>query len=72
MWRNWRSRAFKPAAEKAGLKGIRPYDLRHSFCSLLIKEGQSVVEVAAQAGHAPSMTLDIYGHVMETWQEQDG
>ena len=40
------------------MSGMRPYDLRHAFCSLLIAEGLSVVEVARQAGHAPTMTLD--------------
>jgi integrase len=63
-WRNWRSRIFDPAAARAGASGIRPYDLRHAFCSLLIAEGLSVVEVARQAGHAPTMTLDTYAHVM--------
>jgi integrase len=63
-WRNWRRRAFVPAAEAAGLSDARPYDLRHSFVSLLIHEGRSIVEVAAQAGHAPSMTLSTYAHVM--------
>ena len=48
-----------------GVTGVRPCDLRHSFCSLLIHEGQSVVEVAAQAGHAPTMTLNTYAHVFE-------
>jgi integrase len=42
----------------------RPYDLRHSFISLLLREGASVVEVARQAGHAPTMSLDTYGHVI--------
>jgi hypothetical protein len=32
--------------------------------SLLIHEGRSVVEVAAQAGHAPTMTLSTYAHVI--------
>jgi len=36
----------------------------HSFASLLIAEGRSVVEVAAHMGHAPAMTLDTYGHVI--------
>jgi integrase len=63
-WRNWRSRIFDPAAARAGAPGMRPYDLRHAFCSLLIAEGLSVVEVARQAGHAPTMTLDTYAHVM--------
>jgi hypothetical protein len=43
---------------------MRPYDLRHAFCSLLIGEGMSVVEVARQAGHAPTMTLATYAHVI--------
>jgi hypothetical protein len=43
---------------------MRPYDLRHAFCSLLIAEGLSVLEVARQAGHAPTMMLDTYAHVM--------
>lgn len=64
-YRNWRRRVFAPAAEAAGFDGSRPYDLRHLFCSLLLAEGTSVVEVARQAGHAPAMTLSTYGHVIE-------
>jgi integrase len=63
-WRNWRRRVFEPLAAEVGAPGMRPYDLRHAFCSLLIAEGASVVEVARQAGHAPTMTLDTYAHVM--------
>ena len=48
-----------------GLQGSRPYDLRHSFCSLLIHEGSSIIEVARQLGHAPTMTLNTYGHVFD-------
>jgi len=64
-YRNWRRRIFAPAARAAGLEGSRPYDLRHLFCSLLLAEGASVVEVARQAGHSPAMTLSTYGHVIE-------
>ncbi len=28
-----------------------------------MREGASIVEVARQAGHSPTMTLDTYGHV---------
>jgi len=63
-WRNWRRRVFDPLAAAVGATRMRPYDLRHAFCSLLIGEGMSVVEVARQAGHAPTMTLDTYAHVM--------
>jgi integrase len=64
-WNNWRNRRFTPAVRRIGVGAVVPYDLRHSFCSLLIHEGQSVVEVAAQAGHAPTMTLNTYAHVFE-------
>jgi len=64
-WRNWVVRQWRPAAAAAGVEGARPYDLRHSFCSLLLYEGRTIVEVARQAGHAPSMSLDTYQHVMD-------
>ncbi|MFL5846330.1 MAG: tyrosine-type recombinase/integrase [Solirubrobacteraceae bacterium] len=63
-WRNWRNRMFAPAAQAAGLGSPRPYDLRHSFASLLIREQRtSIVELAEQLGHAPTMTLNTYAHV---------
>jgi integrase len=64
-YRNWRRRVFKPAAQAAGLDRARPYDLRHSFASLLLHQGMSVVEIAAQLGHQPTVTLDTYGHVID-------
>ncbi len=64
-WKNWRRRAFGPAAAAAGVPDARPYDLRHSFVSLLIAEGHNVVEVARQAGHSPKVALDTYAHVFE-------
>jgi integrase len=64
-WRNWRKRVYAPVAEEVGLAGARPYELRHAFASLLIHEGRlSVVEIAAQLGHNPTVCLDTYGHVM--------
>jgi integrase len=69
-WRNWRKRIYKPVAEEVGIDGARPYDLRHAFASLLIHEGRlSVVEIAAQLGHNPTVCLDTYAHVMA---EQEG
>jgi hypothetical protein len=38
--------------------------LGHLFVSLLLSEGRSIVDVAAQAGHAPSLSYDTYGHVL--------
>lgn len=43
----------------------RPYNLRHSFASLLLHEGRSVIYVARQLGHDARLTLTRYGHVIE-------
>jgi integrase len=64
-WRNWRQRVFAPVASAVGLDRFRPYDLRHSFVSLLFAEGRTVIEVARQTGHSPTMALATYGHVIE-------
>ena len=64
-YRNWRKRHFRPAAEAAGLTQARPYDLRHSFASLMLHEGRvGLVDLASQLGHSPTMTLNTYGHVI--------
>jgi integrase len=68
-WRNWRRRVFRPAVTTAGLDAsLRPYDLRHSFCSLLLAEGRSVVEVARSAGHSSTMTLSTYAHLIAEYE----
>ena len=64
-WDNWRRRAFDRACMAIGLKGARPYDLRHSFASLLLHEGRSVMYVARQLGHDARLTLSAYGHVID-------
>jgi len=58
---NWRERVFKPAARAAEVEAV-PYDLRHTFVSLLIHEGRSVPYVAAMAGHSPRVCLERYAH----------
>jgi integrase len=50
-YQSWRRRAFHRATQAAGLAHARPYDLRHSFASLLLHEGRSVIYVARQLGH---------------------
>jgi integrase len=64
-WQNWRRRIYAEAAEAVGINDPRPYDLRHSFCSLLLAEGKGPLEVAEQLGHSPLMTLQTYGHVID-------
>ena len=65
-YRNWRKRVYRPAAAEVGIDKPQPYDLRHSLVSLLIHEGISVLEVARQAGHSPTVCLSTYyAHVFE-------
>jgi integrase len=62
-WRNWRHGTFQVNADAIGRLKARPYDLRHSFVSLLIAEGRTVIDVAAQAGHSAETCLRYYAHL---------
>ncbi len=68
-YQSWRRRAFARAIKASGIEHARPYDLRHSFASLLLHEGRNVIYVARQLGHDARLTLSVYGHVIE---ELDG
>jgi integrase len=49
----WRGKVWTPTLKDAGIRHHVPYDLRHSFASLLLHEGRSVIYVARQLGTAP-------------------
>jgi integrase len=68
-YQSWRRRAFRRATQAAGLAHARPYDLLHSFASLLLHEGRSVIYVARQLGHDARLTLTRYGHVMDELED---
>jgi integrase len=57
--------AFGRAAKAAGVPYATPYSVRHSFCSLLLHEGRSVIYVAEQLGHGAQLSLETYGHLIE-------
>jgi integrase len=58
-------RYFQPVLTRAGLRKIRLHDLRHTFGSLLIQSGASIVYVKEQMGHSSiQVTVDIYGHLI--------
>ena len=65
QWNRWTQGTFRAAKFAVGLPTARAYDLRHSFVSLLIHEGQSILEVARQAGHSPQTCLRDYGHLFD-------
>jgi integrase len=72
-WDNWRARTFRAAAKAAGLRAdkadgprrVRPRDLRSSFATLLIYEGQPPQYVAEQLGHSAATLLRDYARVWE-------
>ena len=68
-YQSWRRRGLARAAEAGGLAHARPYDLRHSFASLLLHEGRSVIYVARQLGHDARLTLSRYGHVIDELED---
>jgi integrase len=58
-------RYFVPVLAKAGIRKIRLHDLRHTFGSLLIQAGASIVYVKEQMGHSNiQVTVDTYGHLI--------
>ncbi len=52
-YQSWRPRAFRRALDAAEVEHATPYHLRHSFASLLLHEGRSVIYVARQPGTMP-------------------
>ena len=62
---------FKSLLKEAGLPSIRFHDLRHTGASLLLNNGIPVMIVSRRLGHArPSITLDIYGHLIPGKQKE--
>jgi integrase len=62
---NLLQRGFYPALRRAGVRKIRFHDLRHTFASLMIANGEDVVRVSRLLGHAsPNITLGIYSHML--------
>ena len=62
---NLRGRVFYKALAKAGMRRIRIHDLRHTFASMLIQNGESLAYVKDQLGHGSiQITVDIYGHLV--------
>ena len=57
---------YRKALKQAGIPLVRFHDLRHTYASLLIQQGENIKYIQSQLGHAtPMMTLNVYAHLME-------
>jgi len=64
---NMLKRQFLPALRRAGLPRMRFHDLRHTYASLLIDQGEHPKYIQTQMGHSSiNVTMDVYGHLMNS------
>jgi integrase len=67
---NFRTRKFYPLFKKKEgaeyeLRRIRLHDLRHTYASLMLQQGESVTYVKEQMGHhSIQVTVDLSGHLI--------
>jgi integrase len=58
-------KVFWSTLTKAELRRVRFHDLRHTFASLLIQQGESLAYIKDQLGHhSIQITVDTYGHLV--------
>lgn len=62
------NKQIKSGAEKAGVKGIRVHDLRHSHVSLLIDMGFSALAIGERLGHETAEITLTYAHLFPSRQ----
>ena len=56
---------YLPAIRRSGVRRIRFHDLRHTYASLLIDQGEHRKYILVQMGHSSiNVTMDVYGHLM--------
>lgn len=63
---NMVQRYFLKALKDAELPRVRFHDLRHSYASLLLSQGENIKYIQNQLGHSsPMVTLNIYSHLLK-------
>lgn len=64
-------KAFRKLIKRYGMPVIRPYDCRHTFATLMLKNGVNPKIVSEMLGHKSiEETLNTYSHVLPDIQEE--
>ncbi len=61
---------FKRRVDAIGCPEVRFHDLRHSYATISIQNGDDIKTVSESLGHATvAFTLDVYGHVTDQMKQ---
>lgn len=63
--------AWVTACERAGLRGLRMHDLRHTYASMMLDSGSDIVDVQQALGHTQLKTTAGYLHLTEGRKRQN-
>lgn len=56
---------FYKALDRAGVRKLKPHATRHTFATILLRRGASMVHVRDLLGHSSiQVTVDLYGHLV--------
>ena len=59
-------RHFEPALKAAEIPKVCFHDLRHTYASLMIEQGENIKYIQNQLGHStPTVTMNVYAHLMK-------
>jgi site-specific recombinase XerD len=65
------NREFHKLLATAGLEHRRMHDLRHSFATLMLEQGEDLIVVSEMLGHSSTqITSDFYAHVRRGLQQR--
>jgi integrase len=69
--KNMLRRYFRPLLKAAGCPAVRFHDLRHTYASLLIEQGENIKYIQTQLGHSsPTVTLNVYAHLLKPTNQE--